>query len=93
MTMLKSTKIYIDDTDEFILAVEGTGDNLLDEDEAEGYVDYIMAGLYVADGYEFELRDDPQIMLKKLVQDMTQEEFEQAVLDYWGIDRKRVKIL
>ena len=27
MTMLKSTKIYIDDMDEFILAVEGTGDN------------------------------------------------------------------
>lgn len=90
---MKSTKIYNPTEDYFILAVEGTGDNLLDEDEAEGYVDYIMASMYEADGYEFELIDSPQIMLTKLVSDMTQEEFENAVLGYWFIDRDQVQIL
>lgn len=90
---MKSTKIYIADQEEFILAVEGTGDNLLPEDEEEGYKDYIMATIYKAEDYEFEMIDSPQIMLSKLVADMTQEEFEQAVLDYWGIDKNKAKVL
>lgn len=90
---MKSTKIYIADQEEFILAVEGTGDNLLPEDEEEGYKDYIMATIYKVDGYEFEQLDSPQIMLTKLVDDMSQEEFEQAVLDYWGISKDKATIL
>lgn len=90
---MKSTKIYIADQEEFILAVEGTGDNLLPEDEEEGYKDYIMATIYRVDGYEFEQLDSPQIMLTKLVEDMSQEEFEQAVLYYFGIDKEKATIL
>lgn len=90
---MKSTKIYIADQEEFILAVEGTGDNLLPEDEEEGYKDYIMATIYKADHYEFEVLDSPQIMLTKLVDDMSQEEFEQAVLDYFGISKDKAIIL
>lgn len=90
---MKSTKIYIADQGEFILAVEGTGDNLLPEDEKEGYKDYIMATIYKADHYEFEVLDSPQIMLTKLVDDMSQDEFEQAVLDYFGISKDKATIL
>ncbi len=90
---MKSVKFYLPESDEFILAVEGTGDNLLHEDEEQGYVDYIMASIYKAEDYEFEMIDSPQIMLSKLVADMTQEEFEQAVLDYWGIDKNKAKVL
>lgn len=90
---MKSTKIYIADQEEFILAVEGTGDNLLPEDEEEGYKDYIMTTIYKADRYEFEVLDSPQIMLTKLVDDMSQDEFEQAVLDYFGISKDKATIL
>ncbi len=90
---MKSVKFYLPESDEFILAVEGTGDNLLAEDEEQGYVDYIMASIYKAEDYEFEMIESPQIMLSKLVADMTQEEFEQAVLDYWGIDKNKAKVL
>lgn len=90
---MKSTKIYIADQEEFILAVEGTGDNLLPEDEGEGYKDYIMATIYKADRYGFEVLDSPQIMLTKLVDDMSQDEFEQAVLDYFGISKDKATIL
>lgn len=91
MTPLKSTKLYSELLDEIIVAVEGTGDNLLDEDEEEGYVDYILAGRYEINGDEITLIDNPQIMLKKLVAEMTQEEFEQAILDYWGLDKRGYK--
>lgn len=52
----------------FIRLAEGTGDNLLDEDEAEGFVDYIM--LYFLDYGDGELmeNDGIQVMLCEFYQ-------------------------
>lgn len=53
----------------FIRIAEGTGDNLLDEDEAEGFVDYIM--LYFLDYEDGELmeNDGIQVMLCEFYQE------------------------
>lgn len=53
----------------FIRINEGNGSNLLDEDEAEGYVDYIMLDFLDYDGYEFEETDGAQVMLTELYQE------------------------
>lgn len=56
----------------FIRVSEGDGSNLLSEDEAEGYVDYIMVDFLEFDGYD-ELVDagvdNPQVMLTELYQE------------------------
>lgn len=93
MLPMKSARFYIADINSIVLANEGTGDNLLHEDEEEGYVDYIMTELFVIQDTTIEAEDGGQIMLTKLVADMTQEEFEQAVLDYYGIDRDKALTL
>lgn len=93
MQPMKSIKLYVPDTQELILAVEGTGDNLLAEDEEQGYVDYIMVEMYKLEDTDVEEIDGGQIMLTKLVADMTHKEFKQAVLDFWDIDKERVKEL
>lgn len=84
----KEIKLYMPESQELILAVEGTGDNLTEEDQAEGYVDYIMVEMYKLDGTDVESTDGGQIMLTKLVADMTHEEFKQAVLDFWGYGKQ-----
>lgn len=57
----------------FIRINEGNGSNLLDEDEAEGYVDYIMIDGMEYDGYDFTESDDvienAQVMLTEMYQD------------------------
>lgn len=52
----------------FIRIAEGTGDNLLHEDEELGYVDYIMVDFIEYDGYEFTETDGIQVMLTELYQ-------------------------
>ena len=41
--------IFIKGINKLITAVEGTGDNLLDEDIAEGLKDYMMTSEYIKD--------------------------------------------
>lgn len=53
----------------FIKINEGSGDNLHDEDEAEGYVDYIMIDFIEYDGYDFTETDGAQVMLTQLYQE------------------------
>ena len=64
----------------FIKIDEGSGDNLLPEDEAEGYVDYIMIDLIEYDGYNFIEKDGAQVMLKQMYQDKF--ENEEEVIQY-----------
>ena len=54
----------------FIKINEGTGDNLLPEDEAQGYVDYIMMDFIEYDGIDFYETDGAQILLTEMYQDM-----------------------
>ena len=57
---------------EFIKINEGDGCNLLDEDEEEGYVDYIMVDYISYDGYDFSEDDGAQVMLTEMYQEKFQ---------------------
>lgn len=48
---------------------EGTGANLLSEDEEQGFVDYIMLDFLKYNGYDFEECDGAQVMLTELYQE------------------------
>lgn len=58
----------------FIKINEGTGDNLLPEDEEEGYVDYIMVDGAEYNGYElvesYDSCEGGQAMLTEMYQEM-----------------------
>ena len=62
---------------------EGNGSNLLPEDEAEGYVDYIMLDQLEYDGYDFYEPDGAQVMLTELYQEKfkTKEDVIQHLID------------
>ena len=63
---------------------EGTGDNLLQEDIDEGYVDYIYYDYYdsLTDIAEGNAHDGGMILLKKLYQNMSLEEIVKEVQDF-----------
>lgn len=75
--------IYVKDWERLITATEGTGDNLLDEDIAEGYCDYIMTNIYKQEGYELEEEDGGQLLLTTMYRDMDTEEIAKRVVEYW----------
>lgn len=60
----------------FIKINEGTGDNLLPEDEAQGYVDYIMMDFIEYDGIDFYETDGAQVLLTEMYQDKFENETE-----------------
>lgn len=76
--------IFIKDIDKLITAVEGTGDNLSEEDEAEGLKDYMMTSVYSINGDEVVLEDGGQMMTSEYIKDLEQEEVAQRLLDFWG---------
>jgi hypothetical protein len=53
----------------FIKINEGEGSNLFPEDEAQGYVDYIMMDFIEYDGYDFTETEGAQVMLTEMYQD------------------------
>lgn len=76
--------IFIRDINKLITAVEGTGDNLTKEDEAEGLKDYMMTSVYSVDGESAELEDGGQMMTSEYIKDLELEEVAQRLLDFWG---------
>ena len=76
--------LFIKGINELITAVEGTGDNLLDEDIAEGLKDYMMTSIYKVDGEDVELEDGGQMMTSEYIKDLEPEEIAHRLLDYWG---------
>lgn len=63
---------YIPGAGLFVHVAEGTGDNLLDDDIEEGYVDYYMWTTYEAVAYgspEFKELDGGQVMLESMCVD------------------------
>ncbi len=68
-----------------ITAVEGTGDNLTDEDLKDGYVDYWMTSTYKQEGEEIVLEDGGQLLTSKPIKDMDVDEQVERLLDYWGV--------
>lgn len=77
--------IITKDTEKLITIVEGTGDNLLAEDEADGFVDYVMTSIYHVDGEDIVLEDSGQMLSQTLIADLEEDELVRRVLDYWGL--------
>lgn len=77
--------IITKDTEKLITIVEGTGDNLTDEDIKDGYTDYVMTSIYHVDGEDIVLEDSGQMLSKTLVADLEEDELVSRVLDYWGL--------
>lgn len=67
-----------------ITAVEGTGDNLTDEDIKDGYIDYWMTSVYKQDGEEVTLEDGGQLLSTTPVADLELEDRAKRLMDYWG---------
>ena len=81
--------IYAPKTKSIIVAVEGAGDNLFPEDEAEGYVDYMMIECYKEEHGTIEVDDGGgQMMSEKLIADMSWEEVRDRVLSFIYTDWK-----
>lgn len=77
--------IITKDTEKLITIVEGTGDNLLAEDEADGFIDYVMTSIYEVDGEDINLIDSGQMLSRTLISDLEEDELVKRVLDYWGL--------
>lgn len=76
--------LFIRDINKLITGVEGTGDNLTKEDEAEGLKDYMMTSVYGVDGEDVVLEDGGQMMTSEYIKDLELEEVAQRILDFWG---------
>lgn len=77
--------IITKDTEKLITIVEGTGDNLTAEDEAEGFVDYVMTSIYEVDGEDINLIDSGQMLSQTPIVDLEEDELVRRVLDYWDL--------
>ena len=77
--------IITKDTEKLITIVEGTGDNLSPEDEADGFVDYVMTSIYHVDGAGIVLEDGGQMLSRTPIADLEEDELVSRVLDYWGL--------
>lgn len=77
--------IITKDTEKLITIVEGTGDNLTDEDIKDGYIDYVMTSIYRVDGEDIVLEDGGQMLSQTPIKDLEEDELVRRVLDYWGL--------
>lgn len=77
--------IITKDTEKLITMVEGTGDNLTDEDIKDGYTDYVMTSIYRVEGEDIVLEDSGQMLSQTLIADLEEDELVRRVLDYWGL--------
>lgn len=77
--------IITKDTEKLITIVEGTGDNLTDEDIKDGYTDYVMTSVYRVEGEDIVLEDGGQMLSQTPIEDLEEDELVRRVLDYWGL--------
>lgn len=77
--------IITKDTEKLITIVEGSGDNLSEEDIKDGYTDYVMTSMYKVDGEDIVLEDAGQMLSQTPIEDLEEDELVSRVLDYWGL--------
>lgn len=77
--------IITKDTEKLITIVEGTGDNLTDEDIKDGYTDYVMTSIYRIEGEDIVLEDGGQMLSQTPITDLEEDELVRRVLNYWGL--------
>ena len=74
---------YINVDGKIVHITEGTGDNLLQEDIEEGYVDYIYYEVFDL-AYDFPESDGGMVLTTEYVADMDKREITLRVLDMMG---------
>ena len=74
---------YINVDGKIVHITEGTGDNLLQEDIEEGYVDYIYYEVFDLD-YDFPEVDGGMVLTTEYVADMDELEIVRRTLDMMG---------
>lgn len=79
--------------DQLITAIEGVGDNLTSEDEAEGCKDYMMTSVYEQDGEELKLVDSGQMLTTEYIKDLNTEEIVARLADYWGANKQYIEVI
>ena len=84
----KDIVIIDKENDLLIIAKEGTGDNLLEEDERQGYRDYAMVGVYQIDGTELNEIDGGQMMSECMIADLSYNDYAERVMDFVGVSSK-----
>ncbi len=73
-------------TDKHIItAVAGTGDNLLPEDIADGYIDYVMCGLYHREDDELVEDDMGQMLSTTNFAELTPDQIAVRLMDYFEV--------
>lgn len=77
--------IITKDTEKLIMIIEGTGDNLTEDDIKDGYTDYVMTSIYRVDGEDIVLEDGGQMLSQTPIADLEEGELVRRVLDYWGL--------
>lgn len=77
--------IITKDTEKLITIVEGTGDNLTDEDIKDGYTDYVMTSVYYVDGEDIVLEDAGQMLSQTPIANLEEDELVRRVLNYWDL--------
>lgn len=77
--------IITKNSERLITIVEGTGDNLTDEDIKDGYIDYVMTSIYRVEGEEIILEDGGQMLSQTPIEDLEEDELVKRVLDYWDL--------
>ena len=80
---MRTMMIYLKDRGLLITVAEGTGDNLTDEDIADGYIDYVMTNIYEQNGYELTEIDGGQMLSQRVIANMDSDELANRLLDYW----------
>ena len=73
--------VYMPENGLFLNAIEGTGDNILQEDREEGYVDYVYITVYEWDGDELVEFDGGMMMLTELFDDKYGNDNESLIKD------------
>lgn len=91
--LLKEVLLYDNFKDRIITAIEGTGDNLTEEDEKEGCVDYMITSIYEQDGEDIKLIDSGQMLTNKYIRDMDIEDIVSRLADYWETNEQYITIV
>ena len=81
--------MFVQDRDGYIYKIsEGTGDNLMQKDIDDGYVDYIYYDVFssLEDLNEDDITDGGMILLKKLYKDHSVEEILSIVSEFCDVE-------
>ena len=89
-----AVKCSQEDGEEILVEIaEGTGVNLLEEDEANGYVDYIYYTVYTNKKGEFVEDDGGIVLLTEPYSKLSVEQIVEKVLDMEGIDSEDTTVI